>query len=225
MLEKEEMKNRHKQDQLIASIESQEAERKRIAFDVHDEIGAMILTSKFFFEDIKTNKNEEQVLQSIEKINALYNEILINIRRISLNLNPVHLERHGLTTALEIYAEKINLSEFTVLLDYHITNTIPFKIELALYRVIQELTSNSIKHSKGSKIEIILTEEESGLELHFLDDGIGLNQKNHSDGLGIKSIENRLSILNSRLEILPSEKGVHFRINIDKSIILSHHEL
>lgn len=223
MLEKEELEKKYHHDLLRSSIEVQEVERKRIAHDLHDEIGAMLTTSRMYFNQISPGQAEEQLKQVSHKMNYLFDEMLANIRRISHDLRPVVLENLGLKIAIESTCEKLGEAGITCHFSCDLPNNISKEAELLLYRMIQELIGNTIKHAKASNIWIdLLMEDENTLKLHYKDDGIGFKQTGVVHGLGLKSIASRLSILGGKLNILASEKGISIVMEMDIQNIVAH---
>ncbi len=216
MLEKEELERKYHYDLLSSSIEVQEVERKRIAHDLHDEIGALLTTSRLYFNQISTGQAEERLEQVSGKINFLFDEMMVNIRRISHDLRPVVLENLGLVHAVDSLAEKLVDSG----IGFYFTHDIPFNItpkaELVLYRMIQELIGNTLKHAGAKNIFIEMKGQGSRFLLNYSDDGKGFVVDKGKNGLGIKSIESRLKLVGGKMDITTNEgKGVRFSMDID----------
>jgi signal transduction histidine kinase len=215
LLEKEELKNKHHFEQLRSSLESQESERKRIAHDLHDEIGALLSTSRIYLNLLGESAQNEIQKEAKNKINLLYDEITSNVRRISHDLRPVILENLGLIAALESLHDKL----LDKGIDFVFTHSYSFELknqaEMAIYRILQELITNSLKHAGASRIEIDLRQMDSVFILNYKDDGIGFGEKIPKNGLGMKSIESRLSLLFGSMQFLESSKGVSIEIKFE----------
>jgi signal transduction histidine kinase len=224
MLEKEELEKKYHYDLLCSSIEVQEVERKRIAHDLHDEIGALLTTSRMYFNQLSTGQAEERLEQVSNKMNFLFDEMMFNIRRISHDLRPVVLENLGLVQAIEAFAEKLVESGMS----FDFTHDIPFQItpkaELVLYRIIQELVGNTLKHSGAGTITLDMQEQGSRFIVQYSDDGKGFAPQKGKHGLGIKSIESRLKLINGKMNVETAVgEGVRFTLDIDV-LKLTHDE-
>lgn len=215
MLEQEELKTKYQLDLLRSSIEVQEAERKRIAYDLHDELGVLLTTSRLYFNQLRPGRAEEQLEQISGKMNLLFDEMMATIRRISHDLRPVVLENLGLVEAIDSLREKISASGIHFNFSHHIMHTLSKEAELNLYRIIQELISNTLKHASASTIFIDMKEDAHRFYLNYSDDGIGLSTARSKTGLGMKSIESRLNLLHAKMQLMEPVKGVHFFVEID----------
>jgi signal transduction histidine kinase len=216
MLEQEELKNKHSQELLRSSIAVQEAERKRIAQDLHDEIGGLLTTSRIYFDQLKPGHTEIQLQQVSGKMNLLFDEMMINIRRISHDLRPIVLENLGLIEAIESLHEKLSENGVEFSFRHQLTFHLAKEVELNLYRIIQELIGNTIKHARSRQISITLKSTEDGLYFTYSDDGIGFDPDKASNGLGMKSIASRLNLLHGSMDVIRQHKGILFTIHIDK---------
>jgi signal transduction histidine kinase len=214
MLEKEELEKKYHYDLLCSSIEVQEVERKRIAHDLHDEIGALLTTSRIYFNQLSTGRAEERLEEVSGKMNFLFDEMMANIRRISHDLRPVVLENLGLVQAVDSLAEKLVESGMGFYFTHHIPFHMTPKAELVLYRIIQELIGNTLKHARAKNILIEMKEHEGRFYLNYSDDGIGFSPTKVKYGLGIKSIESRLKLVDGNLRATV-EKGARFSMDMD----------
>ena len=215
MLEQEELKNKHNTDLLRSSIEVQEAERKRIAQDLHDEIGGLLTTSKIYFNQLKPGVSEEQLRQTSDKVNLLFDEMMTNIRRISHDLRPVVLENFGLIEAIESLNEKLSEVGVEALFTHRISLRLHKDVELNLYRILQELIGNTLKHASARHISIDMETAGNGLYLNYTDDGTGFEPGATTGGLGMKSIASRLNLLHGNMTITRQERGVLFSIYVE----------
>jgi signal transduction histidine kinase len=213
-LEKQKLETDYQRKLLHAVIDSQEAERKRIAHDLHDEIGTLLSTSRLYFNQLSPGRAEEQLTLVSGKLNLLFDEMMSNIRRISHDLRPVILENLGLTEAIENIRHK--LMEAGIAFDFTYTGTISLsrEAELILYRIIQELINNTLKHAQASRIVLQMEEDGDRLNITYSDNGVGFTRAEASAGLGLKSIESRLSLMETSLQIMKPEQGAQFLIRI-----------
>jgi signal transduction histidine kinase len=221
ILEKEELKARYQKELLRSMIESQEEERKRIAIDIHDEIGALLNTSRFNVTQLGLTAKTPENQKLFEDIYSLYGKISQNLRRIAHDLRPVVLEKFGLVAALEGLEEDLEASGLQFWVQSSLQTKLPDKLELALYRIIQELISNTLKHAQATQISIRLEELPDGFQLFYEDNGIGFSPGTTSSGLGLRSIESRLSIFGGQATFMPVQKGVLVQIELNKESILN----
>lgn len=210
------MEIHYQQELLRAAIESQEKERTRIAHDLHDDVGMLLTTSRMYINQLSPGHAEERLAEVSDKVTLLFDEMMRRIRQISHDLRPVILENLGLIEAVESLHEK--LEEAGLL--FYFTHEVPFRLtrnaELVLYRVIQELISNTLKHAHAENIYLSMKVKGSLLYMVYKDDGTGLRQTGHaSRGLGMKSIESRLKLINSRMSVVEQTTGACFSIEID----------
>jgi signal transduction histidine kinase len=200
-----ELQEQKQRQVLDATLQAQEVERRRVARDLHDDIGATLALIKL---------NVHQFISPMEdktggqRIKVQLDDVMGNVRRISHGLMPAILEKMGLSAALEAIkrsfpADSGTEIEFTCNDEYR---RIDPKLELSLYRVVQELINNTLKHANASKITIDLQFNENELELRYADNGVGfnfdeLNQSGEkkSSGLGLMNLQARVDLLNGTL--------------------------
>lgn len=205
------------------SMEVQEIERRRLAKDLHDEVGALLSVLKMGNNQlVKKEVDDESIKKLVNNNKELIDESIGLVRSISKDLVPQTLENFGLIHAIDEFFRKIEKNsdiEFKFL-HKNISEKTRFtpKVELSVFRVIQELSNNALKHSEATKIDLIINFENKTLNLIFADNGVGFVKEdvlsNPSTGLGIRNIESRLSIINGSLKILNPEKGARFEIEI-----------
>jgi len=200
------------------TIEAMEVERKRFATDLHDEIGTKLSILRFQLEKLNYYDNENQ---NAKLIMENIHEISHNLRRISYNIMPASLELFGLRTALLQMVENLNLNDklcFSIECEKEIALQ-STKI-LSIYRIIQELCNNSLKHSGATSAQIILSQNMDNMSLIYKDNGRGLNPDSN-DGLGMRSIANRLTKLEaiySWKNVVEHDEGMYLSMSIPISI-------
>ena len=208
----------HSEKLLHATLLSQEAERKRIGRDLHDDVGASLSNLRM----IMTGSMEKPADQSTCK--PLIDNIINTVRNISHSLSPPGLALFGLENTLHELFDTFNAAG-TVKLDFE--NELGEKLDsrdeqtaLALYRVIQELLTNTVKHA-GAKNVLIKCFEESGNDIiSYQDDGKGIDKaldKKH--GMGMQNIEARLRMAQATYEMPTVAKGFFIKIKMpDKPV-------
>jgi len=179
-----------------AIIEGQDAERKRLAMDLHDGLGARLGALRFVFDGFfKSHKKYDEVSESIQQIHQ-------NIRDLSHRMLPTQLEKHGLIKAISDMISSINdTGRFKVHLDTNIDSRLSEKLEVNIYFMIYELINNATRHSKGSTIFVQLYEHEDTLNLSVEDDGGGYNYDRTNQGMGLKNINRRVEYLGGKITI------------------------
>jgi two-component system, NarL family, sensor kinase len=189
-----------------AVIEAQEMERKRIAGDLHDSVGQMLSLSKLNLSEIidSSNKYSPEHENMLARSAQIIDEVCQEIRNISHNLMPGPLIRLGLMSAVRDLVRKINSSnKIHVSLSDNLDDVrFDEKVEISVYRIIQEILNNILKHAKASEIDISLNKQNEGkLELLITDNGIGFDTGKivKSNGIGWKNIYSRLAIINGTM--------------------------
>ncbi|MBL0057311.1 MAG: two-component sensor histidine kinase [Chitinophagaceae bacterium] len=208
---------------LNASIRFQEEERNRIAADLHDDAGPLLATARLYLNENLVNQEKAQQLQSIYSAKQIIDDAILLIRNISHSLMPPTLKNFGLESATNDLFQKISgsgsLNASSRFHDYR--TRLKVEQELLVFRVIQELVNNIIKHSNAGFIH--LTQNNSGNNMYFRlhHDGSGIIQSdfeklNHSAlGLGLKNIASRIRVLRGRIffEIDPSH--TYYKVTIE----------
>jgi len=200
-----------------AEITIQENERKRIANDLHDSIGPMLSAVKMNINCIDTHTPEDEKV--IQKSGGYIDEIITNLRRISYNLLPNTLERKGFIEALTEYVDNMkDKAPLDIQLNVLDTVEIPADRSVHIFRILQEIIHNTVKHSRASTLTIQITRKNNFLQVTTKDDGVGFDTqvvRNESSGLGLKSINSRADMLDGRLDMeSASGKGTMYVLKI-----------
>lgn len=207
----------HQQQLLINSIQVQEAERQRLARELHDEVGSKLNVINLGLHRLrKYSADMPAMVETLQGIFGVVDTTIGTTRRIAHDLLPPTLEKFGLVTALEELCEQHQQGDFA--LSFTCQGKQPLGIDqttaLNFFRVVQELLSNSIKHAGAKNISILLWHNEQETGLTYQDDGRGFAVENHHQkkGLGMQNIESRLQIIHAtyRLESQPG-KGLFFQ--------------
>jgi two-component system NarL family sensor kinase len=192
------------QTQLIeAAVQSEETERLRIAEVLHDEVGALLSSSKLHFQSFRAvgAETSDQIL--LTKGNELLNEAINKIRGMAQTLHSQILREFGLTEAILHFTNNIahaSVIKVTTSLDTGYTTLVP-QTDMMIYRIIQELINNIIKHAGANYIHVALKCSPADLNIAITHNGNGLTQalfedlRYNKNGLGLKNIQNRLNLL------------------------------
>lgn len=218
------IQNAYQKDLLHATLVSEEQERERIARDLHDEVGATLATAKLYLAQIKFRVVEtpNEALTKAEDLaqqaNELVNRTIQHIRLISRDLSPVVLTGMGIAAAVSELASTINTAKAIPLhcdCPDHLPRFEAMK-ELMLYRIIQELINNSLKHAQAQNLYLSLRcEDGKKLFFSYRDDGKGFDMKKTSStkSLGLKNIESRSDTLGGKATFTSKEnEGVRFEV-------------
>lgn len=187
-------------------VKSLEDERRRLARELHDGIGPLLTTIKLYIQNrVEANEHKESLK---EMIDTTINEI----RQMTNVLMPTSIDKFGIGATLINYVENIQKSTEASIRFEDLTkkeaSLITKEQEINIFRIVQELINNSLKHSKATKIRISLTEFDNVLSLYYFDNGIGFNMHEVKLGSGIKNIKERVEIFDGTLEIESTENTV-----------------
>ncbi|MEM7084543.1 MAG: histidine kinase [Bacteroidota bacterium] len=217
-LEKANLEIDHQKELLQSTIITQEEERKRIAQDLHDAISSKLnvvsLNANILSETDISSAEANKIGESIYKVTST---VLENSRRIAHDLLPPTLQKFGLQAALEELCEElVDTKKFnlTYKIDYPLQFLEP-NAELHIFRIVQELMNNSIKHSEANDLNLSVITEENLLSLQYQDNGKGfqMDAMRAAKGLGMSGIEHRAIILEADLTI-ESSPGNGILINL-----------
>jgi signal transduction histidine kinase len=160
------------------------------------------------------NSGDEKEESIMKKSQSLVEETILHVRRITRDLVPTTLERFGLMEAIEEFIHKLEEDNNLVIAFQSNTEEFPRqgqKLELTLYRIMQELVNNAIKHASCTKIDIVLEIDEEMIGLRVTDNGVGFDpekiKESNLAGLGLLGIESRLAIVNGTVQYEQPAKG------------------
>jgi signal transduction histidine kinase len=205
----------HQKQMLLAVINTQEIERKRISQDLHDDISSNLnIVSLNSHLLTQANLNEKEISEITSNIINLTKKSLDNSRRIAHDLYPPVLEKFGLHPGIkELCLDFSTTKSVKINYDNHINfDSIPIENQLQIFRILQELISNSIRHGKAKNINIVFSESATEKQCQYTDDGLGFDVENaeNKKGLGMKNIECRVSFLSGSIKFESEiKKGVH----------------
>ena len=217
ILEKKEMEIEHQKQIMRATINSQEKERDRIAQELHDDISSklgVVSLNTFLLDSEDLSETEAKEIRS--NIVNLLSKTIDSARRIAHNLLPPTLSKFGLNAALEeLFSEIISTKKVEISYNNNLYfGNLEEEKNLHIFRVIQELSNNSLKHGNATKLEITFNGVGNKNVCIYKDNGKGfdINSPNAHKGLGLKNIENRIELINGELKILSTiDKGTEVR--------------
>jgi two-component system, NarL family, sensor kinase len=204
------------QARIAAEINTLEAERKRIADDLHDELGPLLSAIKLQINHLEPNDETENAV--LQKSNTQIDSIIQRFREISYNLLPNTLVRKGFIKATEEFITKLKpVHPLNIYFESCFFTLLPER-EVNLYRVLQEIIHNTVKHARATALHISLQRNNKVLLLKTKDDGIGFNYQEKAilnRGLGLLSIQSRAELLGGALKVNTQPgQGTAFEIEI-----------
>jgi signal transduction histidine kinase len=198
-------------------INTLEDERKRIASDMHDDLGPVLSATKLKLESVDTGSVEDRL--QVQKCIGLLDEMVNRIRYISNGLMPNTLVQYGIVAALNEFIAMIPI-ESGLKISFHCGRQPNLSGEAAihLFRMLQEIIHNTVKHAKAQNLQIKFLLIRKNLHIFTADDGVGFihhNSKENSRGHGLNNLYNRVAVLSGEigLQSAPGE-GTSYNIVI-----------
>lgn len=227
-LEKQKNLTLLKEQELItinAMVDGQEKERKHIAEDLHDNLGSVLATLKLHFENLRLNKEKKKFDQEalFDKTENLIDEAYLKVRKIAHAKNAGVIANQGLLVAIEMMAEKISAADSITIdvVHFGLNKQLKNSLEITIFRIVQELTTNIIKHANASQITINLSQYDNVLNIIVEDNGKGFDIEKVSlkNGMGLNSIQTRITHLKGTFEVDSTlNRGTSIIINIPLSL-------
>lgn len=214
----QELKEIAQQQQLTttrAMLEGEDRERERLARDLHDGLGAMLAVTKISLSGYAESLPGPQQSNELEKIIGQVDHSAKELRRIARNMMPETLLKFGLETALRDLCE--SLMTDTTRIDFQafgIEASIPRQVQITIYRIVQELLANAIRHAHATSIVVQCSQNKEAFFITVEDNGKGFDRQAAEKGMGISNINNRVEYLEGKMDIesIPGEGTI---INIE----------
>ncbi len=191
-------------DTLQRVVTAQEAERRRLARELHDETGQALTSILLGLKSVEDAADDGQRAAAVAQLRGLVRETLQDVRQLAVDLRPTALDDFGLVPALERLIEGFREST-GIGVDFHASlppSRLPPEVETALYRIVQEALTNIVKHARASQVSILLASRPSSVTAVIEDDGVGFDLASaRADGLGLVGMRERVSLLGGRLAI------------------------
>lgn len=191
-----------------AEITTLENERARVSADLHDELGPLLFTVKFKISSIDTGPEDQKIL---EEASSHLDDIIERIREISNDLMPGTLLRKGVYFAIEEFIDGIaRTTPVKITFTYTTVAELSKEKAINLYRIVQEIIHNTLKHSKASVLEIELAATGTKLVLNSHDNGIGFDyssKRRENAGLGLRNLLSRTELLGGDIYV-ESKPGI-----------------
>jgi two-component system, NarL family, sensor kinase len=224
LLQQQKIAELEKEKQLLAAdavLQGQEEERSRLARDLHDGLGSILSSAKYSFNNMKNNFIiTGETAAAFDKSMAMLDRSISELRAVSHNMMPEALMTFGLDTALRDYCNSINQSGAVQLMYQSFDlndDSIAKTTASVIYRIIQELVNNILKHAHAGTALVQLVRKNESLSITVEDDGRGFetSQLENSDGIGLKNLRNRVTYLKGTIDLNTNTgKGVSINIEI-----------
>lgn len=217
-LERELMEQQLREQKMITEItlEAQEKERQELGRELHDNINQILATIKMYLDIIKSNKNVPEGLA--EKCYEHTNEVMEEIRKLSKTLVAPSLGNISLLEALKELVENSNISnelQIQLVDEMHDERLADNKMELMLYRIVQEQINNIRKHARAKEATIHIKASDDHLLLSIADNGMGFDPGQNASGIGLKNIRSRVEFYSGTLHIISGpNKGCTLKISV-----------
>ncbi|MEQ9374890.1 MAG: ATP-binding protein [Imperialibacter sp.] len=202
---------------LSALLEGQEKERLRIAEELHDRLGSLLSAIKLNFNGWigKRDLSQDEVEDYSAKTSGLLDEAVTEVRRVSHNLSTGQVSRYGLVGSMEDLAATVNRSDSIKMkvLHFNLGERLPIELETGIYRIVQEMLANVLKHANAKEFTVQLSKTDNSVILTAEDDGKGFDYKEarKRGGIGLHNIDNRVKKFGGQFSVDSSPgKGTIF---------------
>lgn len=218
-LAEEETQRLEQEKQLVAvqaTLDGETAERTRLAKDLHDGLGSMLSLVKFNLPQVK---GEAAVLETIDvsrfqKAIGMLDDSIQELRRVAHHMMPESLLRYGLKASLTDFCTAIPIADFHYFGD---ETRLSEKLEIMIYRCIHELVNNALKHAQANHINVQLVQEDDRISFTVQDDGIGFDQEQVIEGMGLQNVRQRVNAFQGKMNVYSSEQGTEIHVELEFS--------
>jgi len=195
-------KIREQEARMNAVFQAQEEERRRIAKELHDGVGQTLSALKMNYQRLSFKATSRDLVQDLKRLHTMLDNASAEVRTISHQMMPVELEQFGLVPAIE---NMLKMNFENAPLQYHFEHSgfedrIGNHVELALFRVLQELINNIIKHSQATFLNVQLLKLKTHVVLNVSDNGVGFDvEATEKKGIGLLNIASRIDAIKGNL--------------------------
>ena len=195
---------------LVKEEEIVEKERKRIARDLHDTVSQEIFAAHMILSGLSQQASKidrEKIQTQLQSVTAILETAQRDLRILLLHLRPIELEQKSLVEGIQVLLKELEeKSDLKVSFKNQVT-TLPKKIEEHIFRIVQELISNTLRHAQASCLDVYLYQTETELQLKVTDNGRGF-QLNDGDELsyGLRNIKERVEDMAGTIQLLTAPK-------------------
>ncbi|MEM6321749.1 MAG: sensor histidine kinase [Bacteroidota bacterium] len=211
----------YQKELLQHSFVTQEAERKRIASDLHDDLGSILSATKIYLYQLNQKQAAPNYQNLKKEATELVDTAINQVRSISHNLFPPDLEHLGFLSTIENFCQRIQkMNNIDLSFHYDSIPSLTKQQELMLYRILQELVNNTLKHAQATQIKLLYKTLPKGFRMKYQDNGVGFEippKKNANKGIGIKNIESRANAINATFQFQSTaDEGMWFTLDLPR---------
>jgi signal transduction histidine kinase len=187
---------------ILTEINTLEKERTRVAADLHDELGPTLSFIKYQVDSVEVTDAEEREL--LQKASRYLDEVIGKVREIAHDMMPTALIRKGLTTAIHEFVSGLNEStSLHIEFSYDLPSHIEQDKSINIYRVVQELIQNTLRHAEAKNMIIQMKQENGWIKVICEDNGKGFDYDRiikEEAGLGLRNLKSRLEIMGGTMQ-------------------------
>jgi PAS domain S-box-containing protein len=204
------LKTEYQKEMIKAIIDAQEKERTRISAAIHDSLGQLLYATRLKLEQSAVNSND------MPDLLKLLDSAIREARNISFELAPSILNDHGLNVAVHEMVKRLSGARINFSVSIRgFSERVSLTAEVFVFRIMQELVNNVIKHSSATKADIVLSRQKSAVSIIVRDNGTGFDAVNDLEkGSGLSSIRNRAGVYNGSLQIKSGRTGSVVRVRL-----------
>ena len=196
-----------------AALDSEAAERSRLARDLHDGLGSMLSVVKLNLPQLQGGTVVGAIdVSRFQKALGMLDSSIRELRRVAHHMMPESLVRYGLKASLTDFCEAIPGVDFHY---FGTENRLQQQLETLVYRCIHELVNNAVKHAKATHINVQLIQEAGRLSFTVQDDGTGFDEQTVTEGMGLRNIRQRIAAFRGKMSIYSSEQGTEVHVEFE----------
>ncbi|MEE6127212.1 ATP-binding protein [Chryseobacterium arthrosphaerae] len=203
-----------------AILEGEERERERVAKDLHDGLGGMLAGVKINLSTWSSNQLDPEQHQDFYKILNQLDNSVTELRHVARNLMPESLLKFGLETALSDLCEFYGRKDLDIYFEpLNIEKNLALTVQLNIYRIVQELLANAVKHAEATNILLQCSQSGESFLITIEDNGKGFDKEieNTTKNMGLRNLKNRVNYLKGKMEVSSDSQGttINIELNID----------
>lgn len=226
-LKAQERESAYQKELLNAGLLAQEAERERIAVELHDSIGGLLSATKLYLTNVVQELSTDQFMLFKSKALETINENIKEVRIITNDLFPQSLERLGVVAASRDLSQKLeDLKGIQVIFSTNADERFEKNREKTLFRILQELIHNTLKHSNAEQVEVLFDFQKNQLDVQYKEDGQGFDRNEYEKqpthkSFGLKNMESRIAFLNGTIHYTTAP-GEGVDVHLSFPLFLNH---
>ncbi|KXT73742.1 Sensor histidine kinase VraS [Streptococcus sp. DD10] len=212
-LQKSENQELHREEEIV------EKERNRIARDLHDTVSQELFAANLILSGVEGQIEElqtEQLKSQIRGVSDILETAQKDLRVLLLHLRPTELEGRSLVAGFQVLVNELRDKSNMEVVFEHQVQSLPKQIEEHIFRIAQEIISNTLRHAKANRLDIFLIQRQHELQLKMTDNGVGFNVEQATEmSYGLKNIKDRVLDMAGSVKILTApKKGVAIDIRV-----------